>query len=190
MVADMSNEDKDTKSQAGTPQGAGAPRPAAMAAPADSDPFSDVVPYVPPINFLRRLIHRSEDGETVTMSLHSYRKLLECALLGIYDDAFYTAAFPDVAKAVAEKAVPSAVFHFMVYGYAEGRPPMRYAVDEEWYMKKYPDVGAAVKDGRLPSASFHFEKFGYAEGRAPSADYEGPVSDWRAVEKLSAKIQR
>ncbi len=184
----MSSEETGTNSQGGTPQGAAGQRPSAPAA--DGDPFSGVVPYVPPINFLRRLVHRSEDGESVTMSLHSYRKLLECALLGIYDEDFYTAAYPDVQQAVAQKSVPSAVFHFMVYGYAEGRPPMRYAVDEEWYMKKYPDVGAAVKDGRLPSAAFHFEKFGYAEGRAPSAEYERPVSDWRAIEKLSAKVQR
>jgi hypothetical protein len=158
-----------------------------MAKPADGDPFADVVAYVPPAAFLRRLVHRSEDGESVTMSLHSYRKLLECALIGVYDDAFYRAAYPDVDKAVAEKTVPSSIFHFMVYGYAEGRPPMRYQVDETWYLKTYPDVAAAVQDGRLPSGAVHFENFGYAEGRAPNADYEGPVKEWRAVQKLPAK---
>lgn len=153
--------------------------PAAGAGAADSDPFGSVVPYVPPIGVLRKLVQRSADGEAVSMPLHCYRKLLECALLGVYDNSFYTTAYPDVKKAVEDKIVPSAVFHFVVHGYGEGRPPMRYEVDEAWYMAKYPDVGAAVKDDRIPSAAFHFETFGYAEGRAPNAAYEKAVAEWR-----------
>jgi hypothetical protein len=148
--------------------------------PADADPYNGFA-YVPPLGRLRQLVHRSEDGETVTMSIHSYRKLLECALLGVYDEQHYTQFYPDVRKAVEDRTVPSAVFHFIVHGYAEGRVPMKYAVDEEWYTRKYPDVGAAVRDGRLPSASFHFERFGYAEGRAPNAAYERAVSEWLSL---------
>ena len=76
---------------------------------------------------------------------------------GLFDEAFYYSAYPDIANAGV-----SALEHFFDFGYREGRRPNFY-FDPQWYLAQNPDV---VEAGIHPLT--HYVSYGDIEGRKPS----------------------
>ena len=98
--------------------------------------------------------------------------------LPAFDSAFYLAANPDVATAVAAGHFVSAYQHYATAGRAEGRAysatqagrtpvPTDGSFDEAWYLLAFPDVAKAVAEGGIASAYDHWLDMGHAEGRPP-----------------------
>ena len=75
---------------------------------------------------------------------------------GLFDEAYYLSAYPDVAGATI-----SPLEHFFSYGFKEGRRPNPY-FDPQWYLMRYPDV---VEQDAQPL--LHFILHGEAQGRWP-----------------------
>ena len=145
--------------------------------------------YLPPPQVLKKLVRRQREisgGDTVTMHVNTYYKLLEMAMKGLFDEAAYLAKFPDVQKVVKAGVIPSALRHYVTNGYAEGRAALACDVDEDWYRKTYPDVAEAIRAGKVRDCKHHFEDFGFFEGRVPSRAYLGIVAEWRELEKRHA----
>lgn len=93
---------------------------------------------------------------------------------GPFDEAFYLAANPDVAEAVAAGEV-TAQAHYETFGLAEGRDPnplVERLFDGDAYLAANPDVAAAVARGEFTAWS-HYDTVGWMEGRAPSALFDG-----------------
>ena len=89
------------------------------------------------------------------------------ANVGLVDEAWYLALYPDVAAAVEAGHFRSAEHHYVVSGILEGRLPRKPDFDEAWYLGAYPDVAAAVRDGRFASGYEHYISVGCLEGRRP-----------------------
>lgn len=145
--------------------------------------------YLPPPQILKKLVRRQKEaggGETVTMSLNTYYRLLETAMKGLFDEAAYLAKFPDVAAAVKSGVIHSALRHYVTNGYLEGRAALSCEVDDNWYRQTYPDVADAIRRGKVRDSKHHFEDFGFFEGRVPSRAYLGPAAEWRDLEKHHA----
>src|SRR5579859_2054845 len=89
-------------------------------------------------------------------------------LKSIYVDAeWYLHANPDVAQAMSDSLVTTAVDHYVTFGYYEHRMPYPIEVDATWYLAQYADVEEAVAKGEFSSAQEHFYLVGYKEGRLP-----------------------
>ncbi|MGR3375702.1 glycosyltransferase family 2 protein [Salipiger abyssi] len=76
---------------------------------------------------------------------------------GLFDPAFYTAEYPDVAQTGIDP-----LRHFLRYGMALGRRPGP-GFDPIFYAAEYPDVA-----GGEPAALWHFLSHGAQEGRQPT----------------------
>jgi hypothetical protein len=76
---------------------------------------------------------------------------------GLFDEAWYLAQYPDVAKAGANP-----IEHYIVHGAEEGRNPSP-TFDTRFYLNHYPDVAAA---GFNPLV--HYVMHGRGEGRRTS----------------------
>ena len=162
----------------------------ALGRSAEIKPEVLVAAYVPPPSVMKKLVRRSvglTGEETVSMPAQVYNKLIEVALAAVFDEEAYLERFPDIKAAVEAGKLQSGLQHFLAFGYAEGRPPRRYAVDENWYLSTYRDVAKAVGGGHVNSAGQHFEAFGFAEGRAPNRTFEKTVADWRRLEQQASK---
>ena len=131
------------------------------------------MPYLPPFNKLKELLHFTgvagvgvEANPPVT-----YEQLLDAlrALLSVVevDEAWYLECYPDVAEAIKESKVATAQEHFLTNGYFEGRWPFAINVNERWYLTENPGVAQYIRSGRLKSAQQHFDHDGYREGRLP-----------------------
>ncbi|MBR0750749.1 glycoside hydrolase family 99-like domain-containing protein [Bradyrhizobium jicamae] len=81
--------------------------------------------------------------------------------LGLFDEAFYSATYPDV---VAVGVNPFE--HFFLYGFKEGRKP-NSIFDPMWYVTTYPDVQEADIQPLL-----HYARYGESEGRRPSPYFQ------------------
>ncbi|GLH76742.1 hypothetical protein SSBR45G_16500 [Bradyrhizobium sp. SSBR45G] len=81
--------------------------------------------------------------------------------IGLFDDAFYAAVYPDV---VAVGADPFE--HFFLHGYKEGRKP-NAIFDPLWYLAQNPDVASSEQQPLL-----HYAKFGEPEGLRPSPYFQ------------------
>ena len=150
---------------------------------------TEAIGYLPPAAIMKKLIRRQKgaDGkESVTMSIHTFHKLMEAALVGIFDEKAYLEKFADIRTAVKARTIPTGLRHFVTDGYFEGRAPLKYEVDDAWYLKTYPDVALAIKSGKVQNGAHHFEVFGFAEGRVPNKDFQRIVAEWRELEKKQA----
>jgi hypothetical protein len=87
------------------------------------------------------------------------------------DADWYVRNHPDVAQAISEGAVETALDHYITFGFYEHRMPYEIEVDEPWYIAQYPDVGEAVEKGMLVSAHEHYYVTGFKEGRLPHANF-------------------
>jgi hypothetical protein len=142
--------------------------------------------YIPPHALMKKLIRREKTAsgdEMVTMPLVAFRKLLEAAVAGAFDEKHYLERYGDIREAVNAGRIHSGLDHFVNDGYLEGRPALAHAVDEEWYVSTYPDVALAIKSGKVRNAAHHFEVFGYSEGRVPNKSAQRVVAEWRELEK-------
>ena len=83
------------------------------------------------------------------------------------NEAWYLAAYPDIARAVAKGSFKNARHHYRAYGFFEDRLPDRVTVDEGFYLQAYPDVAAQIVASQIASAQSHFETYGFREGRLP-----------------------
>lgn len=90
---------------------------------------------------------------------------------GFFNERFYLDENPDVANAVAGGGMPSAWFHYLNFGQAEGRNPTALFSDA-YYLDHNQDVASAVAGGLTRSAFQHYMEFGHREGRAASAYFD------------------
>ncbi len=92
---------------------------------------------------------------------------------GLFDPAWYLAAYPDVGQAGLDP-----LGHFVWFGWREGRLPNPY-FDSAWYLATNPDVIAAGLNPLL-----HYLRHGDLEGRRPVGHFD---PDWyRAAHDLAA----
>ena len=89
----------------------------------------------------------------------------------LFSSSFYLSNNQDVAAAVEDGSLSSALEHFEKFGEAEGRDPSPL-FDSSFYRANNQDVVDAVEDGSLSSALEHFEKYGIGEGRSPNPDFD------------------
>jgi hypothetical protein len=87
--------------------------------------------------------------------------LIEIAGSGVFDEAWYCDAYPDVAACPLDPLV-----HFIRYGWREARDPgPLFSVQH--YLAVHPDVAAA---GANPLA--HYLACGWREGRSPRPGFD------------------
>lgn len=91
-----------------------------------------------------------------------------------FDDAFYLAHNPDVAKAGVDP-----LQHFLQYGWKEGRNPNAF-FNVQYYLNQNPDVAASGVNPLL-----QFEQTGWQQGRDPSALFS--VSKYIAANSDAAR---
>jgi len=94
-----------------------------------------------------------------------------------FNEEYYLAQYPDVAEAVANGSISSALSHWQNIGFTENRNPNENFNTAE-YLEANPDVADAVQNGMNPLN--HFLKFGAAEGRAPSVKYKEIAEEFDA----------
>jgi hypothetical protein len=76
------------------------------------------------------VIKGADGPEYIVLSFENYKKFIQkVEFLGAIDDEDYLVRYPDVAKAVQDKKVPSALEHYLKSGYAEGRAAKLSPVD-------------------------------------------------------------
>ena len=141
--------------------------------------------YIAPYSVLKSAISLnkpSHGGARVEMSLELFGKIFELALRQVgFDEAGYIEKNPDVAKALENGEIKSAIAHFACNGYFESRRTAGPTLDATWYLNQYPDVAKSIKRGKLQSAGEHWRESGYYEGRAPSSRLAAEVAAWRAL---------
>jgi SAM-dependent methyltransferase len=67
-----------------------------------------------------------------------------------FNEAWYLEAFPDVADAVRGDVCPSGLWHYMAYGWKEGRPPFD---PRQFYASRTAPLAAAWLDGMAGGAN-------------------------------------
>lgn len=87
----------------------------------------------------------------------------------LFDEGYYTSLYPDVAQAVTNGNLPSALQHYQQYGRFENRKPGTM-FDPEFYINKYADVKAAIAAGQI-TAIDHFINNGEFENRDPITEF-------------------
>lgn len=98
--------------------------------------------------------------------------LLKPLLKQVHIDAdWYVDNHPDVAKAISDGVVQTAMDHYATFGFYEHRMPYEIEVDEPWYLAQYTDVAGAVAKGSFASAREHYYVLGFKEGRLPHANF-------------------
>ena len=139
--------------------------------------------YVPPYHALLSMISegaRHQKAKTILVPEAVLKLILRLALEEAqFDELSYLRENPDVADSVRRGAIPSAKYHYVNFGYLEGRKGA-VPVDAAWYEKQYPDVAQAIRTGKtkVKSAIDHFHVAGAAEGRAPNAANQAAALDW------------
>ena len=129
-----------------------------------------IVTYLPPFKKIRAMvtIDGTSDKPRVTASYEDFLGVIRAMLTVIdVDEAWYLAAYPDVASGIKKGTVKSAQDHFVHNGYFEGRMPFPMQVDERWYLTENPIVADYIKANRLASGQQHFDHNGYKEGLLP-----------------------
>lgn len=90
-------------------------------------------------------------------------------LAGGFDEGYYLLKNPDVAAAVAAKALASGFEHYLKFGQVEGRIAIDARsdlyFDESFYLAANPDVAGAVAAGSYRTGWIHYQAFGKEEGR-------------------------
>ena len=106
------------------------------------------------------------DKGVVEVPKSVFAELLAELVSADFDEGWYLSTYRDVSKAIKDKAVSSALAHYVQFGFFEGRLPFPVPVDETDYMKRHPDVDDAVKKGAFADGETHFMTIGFAEGRS------------------------
>lgn len=150
------------------------------------------VGYIAPYSLMKSVISVTPGGQgqtKVEMPLEVFARIFELALRQTgFDEAGYLDRNPDVAKALSQGQIKSAIGHFARNGYFENRPTTPPAIDTSWYLKEYPDVAKSIQQGKLKSAGEHWGHNGYYEGRAPSSQLALEVGGWRSLTSTPAPV--
>ena len=142
------------------------------------------VGYIAPYSMMKSVMSvTTKEGQArIDMPLEVFARIFELALRQTgFDEAGYLDRNPDVAKALSNGQIKSAIGHFARNGYFENRPTTPPAVDTSWYLKEYPDVAKSIQQGKLKSANEHWGHNGFYEGRAPSSQLAQEVGGWRSL---------
>jgi GT2 family glycosyltransferase len=83
-----------------------------------------------------------------------------------FEPEWYLQAYPDVARAVAEGRVMSALHHYLTNDTPSAFDPLP-EFSESFYLKLYPDIQAAIEAGDFRNGYDHFLSNGVFELRAP-----------------------
>ena len=127
--------------------------------------------YLTPFDIIKRDLHllATQGSVRINITYDEFLRVVSRILAVVeVDEAWYVAAYPDVAAAISAGVHKTAKEHFILHGYFEGRLPYEIPVDEKWYLATYLDVAEAIKRGDHRSAAEHFRSNGYLEGRLPS----------------------
>ena len=139
--------------------------------------------YIPPFQALLSMMSegaRNPKTRTIAVPEAILKLIVRLALEeGDFDEGTYLRENPDVADSVRRGAISSAKYHYINYGYFEGRMGA-VPVDSAWYERQYPDVAQAIRTGRakVKSPMEHFQAAGAAEGRIPNAASQAAVLEW------------
>ncbi len=87
--------------------------------------------------------------------------------LEFFDEAFYLAAYPDIAAAVQGGHLPNGRYHYEQYGFTEGREA--FFMDKSWYCQNYPIAAIELSQGEYDDTHQQWLNIGRARGyrRAP-----------------------
>ena len=102
----------------------------------------------------------------------------------MFNEGFYLNKYPDVAKAVKNKAFENGYHHYKLFGQKEGRqpvPPVPSNFVEGDYLELNPDVAKAVKNKQFVSGAHHYMIYGWKENRKVCKD----VSSAALKEKIT-----
>jgi Phytanoyl-CoA dioxygenase (PhyH) len=83
----------------------------------------------------------------------------------VFDEEWYLARYPDVARVVRSGAALTAKTHYIVHGRKEGRSGYRF--DKDWYTHTYPVVTRDIAQGRAADPQDHYERYGRFRGYLP-----------------------
>lgn len=113
------------------------------------------------------------EEDIISMPASAFMSILRAAVYAspVFNEAHYCASRPDVAVAVREKKIPSAIEHFAQTGYFQDALPGKIAIDENYYLSENKDIALAFRKGQIKDLQKHFEARGYVEGRLPYADF-------------------
>jgi len=126
---------------------------------------------------------------SATYAMHG---LLAATVRDEFDPDWYVDTYADVARILAQSAMPSPLWHYVTEGVRTGRSPNAW-FDEQWYLHTYVDVANAKTSGDVPNGFCHFLNCGRAEGRrtnsspptSSDAIYNGLTSPLR-IDRLAA----
>lgn len=113
------------------------------------------------------------EEDKVTMPTSVFMSILRAAIYASpeFDANRYCANHVDVALAIKNKEIPSAIHHFAQTGYFQDFLPGNITIDENFYLTENRDIAQAFKTGQIKDLQKHFENGGYAEGRLPYESY-------------------
>jgi hypothetical protein len=145
--------------------------------------------YVPPFASFSRGLGISEravaPGRELRITSDVFRLMIASLIKqSFFDERWYLETYPDVALAIREGHVISAVDHYASTGYYEGRSPGSKPVDQAWYLENNKDVAGAIAREEVVDAQEHYDHNGYFEGRAANAEEAPDVEAWAATLRL------
>jgi hypothetical protein len=134
------------------------------------EPGMDLPTFATLIN--NKVVIQQADSPSYSVDQHFFQTCMAGFLNQVQvDEAWYLAAYPDVAEALKTGQLADCKAHFVWFGYYEHRMPRPIEVDEAWYLKVYPDIEKAVERQAFASGQDHFNRCGYSEGRMPYANF-------------------
>lgn len=144
--------------------------------------------FVPPYDAVLKSLGTSREalkGETEISIPVDFLKFLLMLVVkqGDFNESGYLERNPDVADSVRQNRIASGYFHYLTYGYLEGRRGGTSEVDEAWYRETNPDVADAIRSGNMLSAKAHYLQGGDNELRAPNAAAQRDSLAWKAATK-------
>ncbi len=88
-----------------------------------------------------------------------------------FDEAWYRAAYPEVASAIVHGKVESGFDHYCVSGFRDRSP--HWLFDEQYYRRRYPDLTDDTLAAQgLPNGYAHYLRTGDHEGRSGSPFFD------------------
>jgi len=138
--------------------------------------YSDAVGQTVTRGFHAVLLHYLDHGQNSGHSPTPY-----------FDEAWYRAAYPGVAAAIADGNVESGFDHYCRSGFRDRSP--HWLFDEQYYRRRYPDLtDEALAAQGLPNGYAHYLRIGDREGRSGSPFFDPNVYRGHASADLAAII--
>jgi hypothetical protein len=139
--------------------------------------------YVPPFPVIQEALklekHDLDGAGNILIPVVFFKHLMAIAISeAFFDERWYLETYPDIAAAVQRGDEPSALTHYIVTGYYEGRSPGPCFVNRQWYEQFYPDVAAGLREGIIADSAEHFHHNGYFEGRVAQIEHLPILAKW------------